>query len=254
MFGSRPRLAIRIACIALVAGALFATSASPALGRVFLQDEEGYVPPPNSGGSIVLKGSATAWTSRASSLTVPHPGGAEGDVLIGVVTARLSAGGSVTPPLGWSLVRRDSNIGGAALSQALYLRVLTAFEPSSYTWRFSSAVGATAGITVFGGVSASSPVEANGGLYRANTRLIAAPSLTTTLDGSVVLGWYGNSAKTSMAPPSGMTESFDVTSAAQQSDASTSESASVYQMNRGPTGYRVATSGAKAKSAIGQSL
>ena len=173
MFGSRPRLRFA-ARIALIGTALFAVSAGPAFGRVFVVDEPGFVPSAGEG-SITVKGSATARTSRASSLTVVQPGGMQGDFLVAVVTARLSPGGSITGPQGWTFVRRDSNIGGAALSQALYVKVVSAFEPSSYTWRFSSAVGATAGVTVFGGVDLSSPVQAADGQYSANTRLIAAP-------------------------------------------------------------------------------
>ena len=142
MFGSRPRPVTSATRIVLIAAALFAASASPAAGRVFLAEESGLFPADE--GSITVKGSSTARTSRASSLTVAHPGGVQGDVLVGVVTVRLSASGSIVGPAGWTLVRRDSNIGGAALSQALYLKVVSAFEPSSYTWRFSSAVGATA--------------------------------------------------------------------------------------------------------------
>src|SRR5436190_17725119 len=150
MLGSRPRLARHAARIGFVAALMIAASASPAQARVYLAEEQELAPPP-SGGSIVLKSSATAWTSRASSLTVPQPGGVERDVLIGVVTARLSGSGSISAPLGWTLVRRENNIGGTALSQALYFKVRSAFEPSSYTWTFSSAIGATAGITAFEG-------------------------------------------------------------------------------------------------------
>jgi hypothetical protein len=114
-------------------------------------------------------------------------------------------------------------------------------------------VGATAGLTDFAGVETSAPIETADGLYSANTKLIAAPSLTTWVDGSLVLGWYGNSAANSVAPPSGMSESFDV-STAQSNQASTSESASEYQENRGPTGYQVAMGSSKAKSTIGQSV
>src|SRR5262249_50712274 len=141
----------------LIGTALFVLSAGPAFGRVFVREEPGFVPSAGEG-SITVKASSTARTSRATSLTVAQPGGMVGDVLIGVVTARLGPGGSITGPLGWTLVRRDSNIGGAALSQALYAKVISGFEPSSYTWRFSSAVGATAGITAFGGVNLASPL------------------------------------------------------------------------------------------------
>ena len=110
-------------------------------------------------------------------------------------------------------------------------------------------MGATAGLTDFAGVETSAPIETADGLYSANTKLIAAPSLTTWVDGSLVLGWYGNSADNAVAPPSGMSESFDV-STAQSNQASTSE----YQENRGPTGYQVAMGSSKAKSTIGQSV
>jgi hypothetical protein len=67
MFGSRPRpgFAARIAFIGI---ALFAVSAGPAFGRAFMAEEQGYV---SSGGqgTITVKGSTTARTSRANSLT-----------------------------------------------------------------------------------------------------------------------------------------------------------------------------------------
>jgi hypothetical protein len=54
-------------------------------------------------------------------------------------------------------------------------------------WTFSSPVGATGGITAYGGVNISTPVVTHGGLYSANTRLIAAPSITTSVDGALVI-------------------------------------------------------------------
>src|SRR4029453_13973714 len=210
MFGSRPRHKFA-ARIALIGTALFVVSARPAFG-VFVADEPEFGPSAG-GGSITVKASATARTSRASSLTVAQPGGLVGDGLIGVGTGRLRPGGPPPPPRGGARVRRDSNIGGAALSQALYVKVVAGFEPSSYTWRFSSAVGATAGITAFGGVDLASPLGPDDGEYSANPKLIAAPSLTTRVDGSLVLGWYGNSANTSVAPPTNMLESFAVSRA-----------------------------------------
>ena len=173
--------------------------------------------------------------------------------MIAVVTARLSGSEAITSPAGWTRVRRDSNIGGAALSQVLQYKVAGAFEPDSYTWTFSSSVGATGGITAWGGVDVSAPIVTHGGLYSANTRLIAAPSITTTVDGALVLSLYGNSSKSSMTAPSGMLEEYDVTTES-SNNASTSESSSYAQTNRGPTGYKVATSSSSSRSTIGQSL
>src|SRR5215204_981527 len=127
MLGSRPRRVSQVACAAIAGAAFFGAIASPASARPFVADEPGYAPLDQ--GSIAIKGSATAWTSRASSLTVPNPGGVSGEVVVGVVTARLSGSGSITAPFGWTEVRRDSNIGGAALSQALYTKVVSDFEP-----------------------------------------------------------------------------------------------------------------------------
>src|SRR4029450_13122830 len=112
-------------------------------------------------------------------------------------------------------------------------------EPSSYTWRFSSSVGATGGISDFSGADVQAPVDAHAGLYSANTQLIAAPSLTTTVNGALVLGLYGNSARSSVSAPQGMEEQFDVTTS-NSSNASTSASAGYVQPTQGVTGYKVA--------------
>jgi hypothetical protein len=187
MFESRPRLIGRAACIAfLVAAVLAGAFASPADGvrrpksRVFsaikamLKDGVHPLPQRATRGTFILRGSSTGRTSRARSLTIDRPVALPGDVMIVVVTARLSGSDAITSPTGWIRVRRDSNIGGAALSQVLQYKVAGVFEPDSYTWTFSSSVGATGGITAYGGVDVSAPIVTHGGLYSANTRLIAA--------------------------------------------------------------------------------
>ena len=132
-------------------------------------------------------------------LTIAQPPLVAGDVMVAVITPRLSGGGAIGAPAGWTRVRRDSNIGGASLSQALYVKVATMFEPPSYRWTFSSPVDSTGGVTAFLGVDTLAPVQTHGGLYSANTRLIAAPSLTTSVDGALVVGWFGNSARNTIA-------------------------------------------------------
>jgi hypothetical protein len=60
-----------------------------------------------SGGAVV-----TATTS-GSTLTLSRPTTvASGDVLIASIDMRVSSGASITPPTGWSLIRRDSNAPG----------------------------------------------------------------------------------------------------------------------------------------------
>ena len=131
--------------------------------------------------------------------------------MLAVVTVRLSGSETITAPFGWTLIRRDGSTSGAALSQVLLFRVATALEPAFYTWTFSSTAGATGGISAFGGVDVLSPVDGQAGALGANKRLITAPSITTGLDGSLVLGLFGNSAQSSMTAPTGMAEDFDIT-------------------------------------------
>ena len=126
MFESRPRLIGRAACVAfLVAAVLAGAFASPAEGvrrpksRVFnavkakLKNGGQPLPQTATRGTFVLRGSSTARTSRARSLTIDRPVALPGDVMIAVVSARLSGSEAITSPAGWTLVRRDSNIGGA---------------------------------------------------------------------------------------------------------------------------------------------
>ena len=202
-------------------------------------------------GTFTFVGRTTARTSsKSSSLTIARPSGVVGGhVMIAALTPRLSPSGTITAPLGWTLIRRDKNIGGTSLSQALFYKVVSTLEPSSYTWRFSSNVGATGGITAFGGVDTVAPVAANSGLYSANASLIAAPSVTTGVDGTLVVGFFGNSSRTSMTPPTAMVEGYDTSN-----NASTSESASFVKSTAGPTGFQVARASSSANSAIGQVL
>ena len=55
---------------------------------------------------------------------------------------------TITPPAGWTLVRREDNASGNTNSLALYQRVASDAEPADYTWTFSSSTGHAAGISL----------------------------------------------------------------------------------------------------------
>src|SRR5262245_9637579 len=207
MIGRRPRLIGIAASIALVSAVLLGGWTTPASASRFLDAPA----IPWGEGSIVYHGSSTARVSRSKSLTIAQPMALPGDIMVAAVTTRLSGGGAISSPDGWTVVRRDNNVGGTALSQVLLYKFVVTFEPPSYTWRFSSSTNATGGITAYSGVDVFSPVNGQDGQFSADTRLIAAPSLTTTVNGSLVLGLYGNSARGSMVAPTGMIEDFEVT-------------------------------------------
>jgi hypothetical protein len=150
MFGSRPRQCVAPPVLLILFALVFAgASASPATAKMTLDPGEAA----DSGGGapgttvFVRSASTAATSSKSTSLIVARPLVVGGDVMVAGISTRLSPSETITPPLGWTLIRRDANIGGSALSQALYVRVAGSPElPTSYTWRFSSSTGAAGGI------------------------------------------------------------------------------------------------------------
>src|SRR5262245_37677852 len=99
--------------------------------------------PALSGGLPSGSDVATA-TTFGTGLTIQRPGSTvQGDVLVASISARLSGTSSITPPNGWSLIRRDSNAPPyLPLTQALYYKVADAGDPTSYTWSLAASVSA----------------------------------------------------------------------------------------------------------------
>src|SRR5207247_5544398 len=88
----------------------------------------------------------------SNTLTINKPAGVvQNDVMI----ASISVGPStvtITPPAGWTLVRRTDNASGTSNSLAVYKLLAGAAEPASYSWTFSpSNTGAAGGIMAFSG-------------------------------------------------------------------------------------------------------
>jgi len=119
-------------------------------------------------------------------LAVP-PETQAGDLLLATVTARLSSRGRISPQGGWRRVRETSNVGGPALTQAVYYKFADASDPGRLqTWHFSSAAGAAGGVLAFGGVDPDAPIQAASGKYSANSRYITAAPLVTVEPDSLV--------------------------------------------------------------------
>jgi hypothetical protein len=154
------------------------------------------------GGSISFRG-VSGLDTAGSNLTISRPSGVlQNDVLIASIYWDNSSAAGVTAPSGWTLIRQD---GSTAFEEvALYVRVATASEPTSYTWFASHGVGFTGIIAAYTGVSTSSPIDAHAG-QTGTTQNAAAPSVTTvgTNDWLVTVWstWNGN---LSLTAPSGM--------------------------------------------------
>src|SRR4051812_27144844 len=95
---------------------------------------------PAASASVEYRSRTTASVSAWTSIDVDRPASlAAGDVLVALVAPRLNTGEAITPPAGWSVVRRVGTAPGDAhpLTQAAYVRIVRATEPSSYRFSFA---------------------------------------------------------------------------------------------------------------------
>lgn len=199
---------------------------------------------------IWFRGSATAQNGgKTNSITVPKPTGTQAnDLLVTVIDVRGAA--AVSPPSGWVLARQD--VSGNAVRQVTYYRMAGASEPASYTWGLSAKQGASAVSAAYGGVNPDQPFDASGGRPAANAAQITAPSITTTVDGALLIGAFGIGTNASITPPSGMIGQASATMNSGQNKLST-QLADQLLGSAGATGDRVATASTAAPN-IGQAI
>jgi hypothetical protein len=210
-------------CRGLVAFALLA-------GAMLLDS----IPAAEASGGIAFRAASSKGTKLAKTITITKPSGVQsGDVLIAGLYVREQP--TITPPSGWTLIRQD----GKAYS---YVHVAGPAEPASYKWTFPAVHTAAGGIVAYSGVSNVTPVQATSGKVNGKSKSITAPSVTTTQPGSMVVGLFGVNQKTTIAPPSGMTERVDVASTNDVTNATT-ELAELLVANPSATGGKVATAG-----------
>jgi hypothetical protein len=196
-----------LCCAALLSCALGWTTAADAAG-------------------IAFRAAATSANGeRAKTIKVDAPAGtAANDVLLAAVVVRGATADArktavVTPPAGWTLIRRDDHsmdgvVGGGA-SMLSYYHVATASEPASFTWTFDTERLAVAGVAAYSGVSTSSPVDVHEGSpsTAAYTKTITGPSVTTTVPNAMVVGFFGlHEGAQTITAPAGMTERAQRTS------------------------------------------
>jgi hypothetical protein len=193
--------------------------------------------------------SASSGGMVGTSLTLNKPAGAVvNDLLLAQVTIR-SASITITPPAGWTLVRRDDTGSGSnQLGQAVYYRFAGGSEPASYAWTFSGSIDASGGIVSLAGVSPTSPIDVSGGLGGSGTS-VTAPSVTTTASNDGLVAFFGSGSSTAFTPPTGMTERYQAGGGQTAVSAADGSQAAV-----GATGPRTATAPSAASSSpnIGQ--
>ena len=95
------------------------------------------------------------------SITVAKPAGTvEEDLLAAVITVQNGANIGITPPSGWTLVRRQNEFTDAGL--AVFFKRAGPSEPADYTWTFDNTDKWCAGIARIVGVS-TDPVDVDAG-------------------------------------------------------------------------------------------
>jgi hypothetical protein len=160
--------------------------------------------------TIALRGVSTATSAtgtRVKALTIATPAGVQtGDVMLAAITVRSSA--KIAPPAAFTQVR--ASVTGSDLRQAVYVSVAGATVPGS--WRFGlNAKSVVAGaIAAYSGVNTASPVETTGARKNASSTSIIAPSVTSTVPGSMLVGVFGIATNATMTPAATMTELADI--------------------------------------------
>jgi len=96
---------------------------------------------------IVFIGSAPAGaTAGTLTLTIAKPAGtAVGQVMVSAIGFRPETS-TITPPAGWTLVRRTDQTAANANAQAVYRKTAGVLEPATYSWTFDASDGSAGGI------------------------------------------------------------------------------------------------------------
>jgi hypothetical protein len=215
--------------------------------RVVAVDADGAASPASTVSgtrSIAFRASTTASGRNLRSVSVARPAGvASGDVLLASVLTATTP--TVTPPAGWSVVRDDVN--GSALRQVTYVKVAGANEPTTYSWALSSQASATAIVSAYRGVDTTTPIAASSGQANASSTDITAPSLTAPVPNTLLAGFFGLNASTSIEEPGGMILQAQVqqTPGNQKLGAGSSDE---IRVPSGSSGSRVATAGRAGES------
>lgn len=190
---------------------------------------------------------STAQAGVASgNLVIPKPAGTNtNDVLVAGITV-VPGTRTIATPAGWTLVSSENTGSNARL--AVFTRVVPAGDATvtNYTFTFGGGAhsGAAGGIVAFIGVDTATPVDRSNAALTPASFAHAAPSITTTVRGTVLVGAFAMPGATDdWQPPAGMIEAIDVTSTSvRPASAGVALTLTVEPRGAaGPTGTRTAT-------------
>jgi hypothetical protein len=199
--------------------------------------------------AITFRGAASAAVRDTNKITLARPEGvAAGDIL--VVAIDVTGRPNFKQSSGWTTVRTTWN--GTAMRQAVFSRVVTASEPSSYSWSFSRKASAAGVILGYRGVDTANPIDTHGAQVHAGSTAITAPSLTTTAATGLLVGFFGTRDGATISEPAGMAERAEARQTAGSTTISLAAADEALTAS-GETGARTATSSPGAAN-IGQAV
>ena len=185
---------------------------------------------------IAFRAATSAENRVSTTLTIGTPQGlVAGDMMLASIDVRSNP--NITVPAGWTQLL-DHTIG-TAMRQTTYYKLFSgASEPVSHTWSFSSSEAATGGIVAYSGVDNTNPIDVAGGQTNSSSSSITAPSVTTTVADTLLVGFYGMASNPSIQPPAGMIEQIERIGTGQVKI--TTEIADAIHPSAGATGERTA--------------
>ena len=164
-----------------------------------------------------INASSSASSSPTNSITVTQPTSlVTGDLMLALISQRSSPPldqNMVSVPSGWTLVQYLGD--GSSVGLLIYRKLVTASEPASYSWTLGSSGRTAAAIVAFRGVDSSSPIDVSGGQSNAASTSYTAPSVATTVAGTLLLSVYSAvDGSSSISAVTGMTQAFSVVTGA----------------------------------------
>lgn len=188
--------------------------------------------------AIALRSKASATANNAASLTIAKPTGTlDGDIMIACLSVGGGSGQTITPPAGWTLIRRDNQ--STSTANASYWK-LASGEGASYQFDNSPSSDICGGIASYTGVNTTAPVDISGGQVNSASTSATAPSVTTTVANTMLVGHFACTGNQTMTPPGGMTEEWDTNTGGTTKVTSEMSSEETF-VGPGATGTRVAT-------------
>jgi hypothetical protein len=160
-----------------------------------------------------------------------------GDLLVVGLMHEKGDATTVTPPNGWTLIRRTNQ--GNNVGMATYYKVTGENEPSNYTFLLSSSPKWSIGISRIVGADGNNPIDAHNGASGGQSYSAVAPSITTSACNTLVMTFFTSKKDATWIEPSGTTEVYDFPNI--QQGLTSNMLAYFIQADKGATGTKTAT-------------